>query len=198
MNSSVSEGGKIQESGAPWATFDATLTHARSRRVLRMRERLSEGVCNLQPAVFWQQNGVSFTVPLGPRSGSLLRVPNRQSVWRTRAPRSSGERSWRSRSLFAISNGLSWSRPRGQTDSPTSTTRTHLAPTLLVVRANVCAFGILWLLKFIILNRLYARIADTELGAELKVGPRAEVRGRGVGWSRGCVGTENHVRGKNR
>ena len=42
----------------------------------------------------------------------------------------------------------------------------HLARTVLVVGANVSAFGILWLLKFIILNRLFAQIADAEVGAE--------------------------------
>jgi putative flippase GtrA len=40
----------------------------------------------------------------------------------------------------------------------------HLARTVLVVGANVAAFGILWLLKFIILNRLFAQIADAEVG----------------------------------
>jgi len=42
----------------------------------------------------------------------------------------------------------------------------HLARTALVVGANVSAFGILWLLKFLILNRLFAQIADAEVGAE--------------------------------
>jgi putative flippase GtrA len=42
----------------------------------------------------------------------------------------------------------------------------HLARTVLVVGANIAAFGILWLLKFIILNRLFAEIADAEVGAE--------------------------------
>ncbi len=40
----------------------------------------------------------------------------------------------------------------------------HLERTVLVVGANVFAFGTLWLLKFIILNRLFAQIADHELG----------------------------------
>ncbi len=40
----------------------------------------------------------------------------------------------------------------------------HLGRTLLVVGANVAAFGILWLLKFLILNRLFAEIADAEVG----------------------------------
>ena len=35
-----------------------------------------------------------------------------------------------------------------------------------MVGANVAAFGILWLLKFIILNRLFAQIADAEVGVE--------------------------------
>jgi putative flippase GtrA len=39
----------------------------------------------------------------------------------------------------------------------------HLARTALVVGANVAAFGILWVLKFLILNRLFAQIADAEL-----------------------------------
>jgi putative flippase GtrA len=42
----------------------------------------------------------------------------------------------------------------------------HLARTVLVVGANIAAFGILWLVKFIILNRLFAEIADAEVGAE--------------------------------
>lgn len=43
----------------------------------------------------------------------------------------------------------------------------HLARTALVVGANVAAFGILWLLKFLILNRLFAEIADAEVGEEV-------------------------------
>jgi putative flippase GtrA len=42
----------------------------------------------------------------------------------------------------------------------------HLARTVLVVGANVAAFGILWVLKFMILNRLFAQIADAEVGVE--------------------------------
>jgi putative flippase GtrA len=42
----------------------------------------------------------------------------------------------------------------------------HLARTVLVIGANVVAFGILWLLKFLILNRLFAEIADVEVGSE--------------------------------
>jgi putative flippase GtrA len=43
----------------------------------------------------------------------------------------------------------------------------HFVRTVLVVGANVAAFGILWLLKFIILNRLFTVIADAEVGAEI-------------------------------
>lgn len=42
----------------------------------------------------------------------------------------------------------------------------HLARTVLVVGANIAAFGILWLLKFLVLNRLFAQIADAEVGVE--------------------------------
>jgi putative flippase GtrA len=42
----------------------------------------------------------------------------------------------------------------------------HLARTVLVIGANVAAFGILWLLKFLILNRLFTEIADVEVGVE--------------------------------
>jgi putative flippase GtrA len=42
----------------------------------------------------------------------------------------------------------------------------HLARTVLVVGANVASFGILWFLKFLILNRLFAQIADAEVGSE--------------------------------
>jgi putative flippase GtrA len=42
----------------------------------------------------------------------------------------------------------------------------HLARTVLVLGANVAAFGILWLLKFLILNRLFVEIADAEVGSE--------------------------------
>jgi putative flippase GtrA len=42
----------------------------------------------------------------------------------------------------------------------------HLARTVLVVAANVASFGILWFVKFLILNRLFAQIAEAELGAE--------------------------------
>jgi len=101
----------------------------------------------------------------------------------------SGERSCRSGSLSLTGNGLSWSRPRGHTDSPTSITRSHLAPTVHVVKANVNAFGILWPLKFIILNRLFAQVADTEPGAELRSAPGlvrpADAR---AGWAEGSYG----------
>jgi putative flippase GtrA len=39
----------------------------------------------------------------------------------------------------------------------------HLARTILVEGANIAAFGTLWFLKFLILNRLFAEIADAEL-----------------------------------
>jgi putative flippase GtrA len=42
----------------------------------------------------------------------------------------------------------------------------HLARTILVVGANIAAFGVLWFLKFLILNRLFAEIADAELGVD--------------------------------
>lgn len=42
----------------------------------------------------------------------------------------------------------------------------HLARTILVVGANIAAFGILWFLKFLVLNRLFAEIADAEVGAD--------------------------------
>ncbi len=47
----------------------------------------------------------------------------------------------------------------------------HLARTVLVVGANVAAFGILWFLKFLILNRLFAQIADAELRDAEESGP---------------------------
>jgi|ERR1700722_4217107 putative flippase GtrA len=43
----------------------------------------------------------------------------------------------------------------------------HLARTVLVIGANVAAFGILWFLKFLILNRLFKEIADVEVGVEV-------------------------------
>ncbi len=42
----------------------------------------------------------------------------------------------------------------------------HLARTVLVIGANVAAFGILWILKFLILNRLFTELADAEVGVE--------------------------------
>ncbi len=42
----------------------------------------------------------------------------------------------------------------------------HLARTVLVVGANIAAFGILWVLKFLIFNRIFAEIADKEVGVE--------------------------------
>lgn len=50
----------------------------------------------------------------------------------------------------------------------------HLARTALVVGANVAAFGILWILKFLILNRLFAEIADAEVGEEAEVEVEAD------------------------
>ena len=46
----------------------------------------------------------------------------------------------------------------------------HVARTILVVGANISAFGILWLLKFLILNRLFAQIAEAELHDEEEEG----------------------------
>ncbi len=40
----------------------------------------------------------------------------------------------------------------------------HLARTVLVVGTNVGAFALVWLLKFMILNRLFRELADKELG----------------------------------
>jgi putative flippase GtrA len=42
----------------------------------------------------------------------------------------------------------------------------QLARTGLVVGANIAAFGILWFLKFLVLNRLFQQIADAEVGVE--------------------------------
>ena len=42
----------------------------------------------------------------------------------------------------------------------------HLARTILVVGANIAAFGVLWFLKFLILNRLFAELADAEVGVD--------------------------------
>jgi putative flippase GtrA len=43
----------------------------------------------------------------------------------------------------------------------------HLERTVLVVGANIFAFGVLWLLKFFLFNRLFAEIADIEVGPEV-------------------------------
>jgi putative flippase GtrA len=51
----------------------------------------------------------------------------------------------------------------------------HLARTALVVGANIAAFGILWLVKFVVLNRLFSVIADAELGADAERGAHAEI-----------------------
>jgi len=50
----------------------------------------------------------------------------------------------------------------------------HLARTVLVVGANVAAFGLLWFLKFLVLNRLFAEIADAEVGAEDEAAAEAD------------------------
>jgi putative flippase GtrA len=42
----------------------------------------------------------------------------------------------------------------------------HLTRTLLVDGANIGSFGVLWLLKFFIFNRMFAHVADVEVGAE--------------------------------
>ena len=47
----------------------------------------------------------------------------------------------------------------------------HLERTVLVVGANIFAFGLLWLLKFFLFNRLFAEIADIEVGPEVEMGP---------------------------
>ena len=51
----------------------------------------------------------------------------------------------------------------------------HLARTVLVVGANIAAFGVLWLLKFMILNKLFAQIADAELAEAAELGTDSEV-----------------------
>jgi putative flippase GtrA len=51
---------------------------------------------------------------------------------------------------------------------------THLARTVVVVGANIAAFGILWVLKFLIFNRLFAEIADKELGTDAGAQAEAE------------------------
>jgi len=42
----------------------------------------------------------------------------------------------------------------------------HLARTVLVVGANVMAFAIVWLLKFLVLNRLFAQDDEVEVSVE--------------------------------
>jgi putative flippase GtrA len=42
----------------------------------------------------------------------------------------------------------------------------HVPRTALVVGANVSAFAVVWILKFLLLNRVFAQIADHELGPE--------------------------------
>ncbi len=42
----------------------------------------------------------------------------------------------------------------------------HLPRTVLVVGANVSVFALVWILKFLLLNRVFAQIADHELGPE--------------------------------
>ena len=42
----------------------------------------------------------------------------------------------------------------------------HLERTVLLVGANIAAFGILWVLKFLVFNRLFAEIADAEVGVD--------------------------------
>jgi putative flippase GtrA len=39
----------------------------------------------------------------------------------------------------------------------------HLTRTVVVVGANIAAFAVVWFLKFLVLNRLFAQIADAEL-----------------------------------
>ncbi len=42
----------------------------------------------------------------------------------------------------------------------------HLVRTVLVLATNICSFGILWLFKFAILNRLFAQVPEVEVAAE--------------------------------
>lgn len=42
----------------------------------------------------------------------------------------------------------------------------HLVRTALVLFTNIASFGILWVFKFMILNRLFAQLPDVELATE--------------------------------
>jgi putative flippase GtrA len=50
----------------------------------------------------------------------------------------------------------------------------HVARTALVVGANIAAFAILWLVKFVVLNRLFSVIADAEVAADVEVDSEVE------------------------
>ena len=43
-----------------------------------------------------------------------------------------------------------------------------------MVGANIAAFGIVWLLKFLVLNKLFAQIADAELHDSVEAGEVVE------------------------
>ena len=125
----MSEGGKIP--GLHLAT--PTLTRSTSRHVLRSREGVSEG--HLQTSgrgAVANRMGVFFIAPIWTRDlARCYKFPTGSGCGARAAllhSGNAGERSCHSGSLSLISNGLSWSRPRGQTDSPTSTICTHLAP----------------------------------------------------------------------
>ncbi len=42
----------------------------------------------------------------------------------------------------------------------------HLVRTALVLATNIASFGILWVFKFLILNRLFAQLPELEVAAE--------------------------------